>query len=545
MQLDSYLEIFTTMYGWAFANIIGEVLTGTGLIVVPFMLIVFNAWREAKEAGVENVSITGLIDSVGTKLIIAMFVFSLCFAASPFATLASVNLSHTPPPTLSVPVPVTVNQSNTGSTYDTAMVDALSGTMSSSGGLSNVPLWWYSVMAISSGFNSSIRAGVTANVNQIRMVEDLARTLTIADPKLLRNIQRFYSECFSPAQSKYNNMAAGAPSANVAMILADSDYGAEDVGWMGSQIFRTEPGFYDSMRSITPVPGFVIKPLRDTEYFLASSGLEPPHSGQVNPDWGRPTCKEWWESEYNVNITDSVDGVRESMINHSSEWRKLLTQAGNLFNSTDKSKDAVARLAQSQASPQFIDTLNAFGVQHDVSTFAIRTVGGMVSTIGVAIGELLTNISVGPLLDGLLMMQALTLMGMFMFLPLVVFFSGYDLKVMLYGAVGIFTVKFWAVLWFVAYWVDGHIINAMYPGNNYDWNDLIHNLQNGYKRSLLNILLLMMFIGLPAIWTAMMSWVGIRIGGELEGVLGGADKTANNVTSKSSGGLRGGGGSRK
>ena len=51
MQLDSYLEIFTTMYGWAFANIFGEIITGTGLVVIPFMLIVFNAWREAKEQG--------------------------------------------------------------------------------------------------------------------------------------------------------------------------------------------------------------------------------------------------------------------------------------------------------------------------------------------------------------------------------------------------------------------------------------------------------------------------------------------------------------
>ena len=71
MQLDSYLEIFTTMYGWAFANIFGEIITGTGLVVVPFMLIVFNAWREAKEQGAENVGVFGVIDRIGTQLITA------------------------------------------------------------------------------------------------------------------------------------------------------------------------------------------------------------------------------------------------------------------------------------------------------------------------------------------------------------------------------------------------------------------------------------------------------------------------------------------
>ena len=42
MQLDSYLEIFTTMYGWAFANIIGEIITGTGLVIIPFAIIIFG-----------------------------------------------------------------------------------------------------------------------------------------------------------------------------------------------------------------------------------------------------------------------------------------------------------------------------------------------------------------------------------------------------------------------------------------------------------------------------------------------------------------------
>ena len=74
MQLDSYLEIFTTMYGWAFANIIGEAFTGTGLVVLPFMIMAFNAWRQAKEQGAEQVGVFGLVDSIGTQLIVGLFV---------------------------------------------------------------------------------------------------------------------------------------------------------------------------------------------------------------------------------------------------------------------------------------------------------------------------------------------------------------------------------------------------------------------------------------------------------------------------------------
>ena len=144
MQLDSYLEIFTTMYGWAFANIFGEIITGTGLVVVPFMLIVFNAWREASEQGVQGVGVFGIIDRIGTQLIVALFVFSVCFATLPVTSLASVDLSYKPRPTTADPTPATVSRdTGTGSTFDTAMASAMDGSMSgTSGSLSQVPAWW-------------------------------------------------------------------------------------------------------------------------------------------------------------------------------------------------------------------------------------------------------------------------------------------------------------------------------------------------------------------------------------------------------------------
>ena len=44
MHVDSYLEIFTTVYGWALANVISSLIVGTGLVVVPFFAIIFNKW---------------------------------------------------------------------------------------------------------------------------------------------------------------------------------------------------------------------------------------------------------------------------------------------------------------------------------------------------------------------------------------------------------------------------------------------------------------------------------------------------------------------
>jgi F0F1-type ATP synthase assembly protein I len=512
MQLDSYLEIFTTMYGWAFANIFGEAISGTGITVLPFALIVFNAWRESKEQGIEGASVLGLIDSIGTKLVVAMFVFSLCFATTPFTSLLNVNLAYTPPATAADPNPVTVSRdSGTGSTFDDAMADATNGSFSPAGSLSYVPAWWYTVMSVSSGFNGAVRAGIKNGDSELRMVEEMARNATISDPQLLQRVQRFYSECFVPARSTYLNMdrATEISAGGLAIIdQANTEYGPTDPDWMGSQLYRTEPGFYDTMRSTYPVPGFPVDFARDTDYWDPNSGVPAPNSGQVNPDWGRPYCGEWWL------------GLREDMINYSSGWQALYQKMKDTlsFTSEDQAKDALARLAGQKANPQFVDSERIMGADYDMMTRLGREAARGVSFIGVIWEGLQSSLAMAPLLNGLPMAQALVLMAVYMFLPIATLFSGYDLRFMFTGAIAIFSIKFCSVLWAIATWVDARMINAMYPGlsGNIIIQDITHaayGVDTGmaYKRVLLNILLMMMFIGLPMIWLGMMGWIGVKV----------------------------------
>lgn len=118
------------------------------------------------------------------------------------------------------------------------------------------------------------------------------------------------------------------------------------------------------------------------------------------------------------------------------------------------------------------------------------------------------------------MLQALVLMALYMFLPLIVVISCYDLKVMVVGGLAIFTVKFWAVMWYVARWLDAHLIDAMYPGltGSALMQEITQSVSSGqpqlYKRMILNTLLAMMFIALPLIWSSMMAWAGYRLGFE-------------------------------
>jgi hypothetical protein len=533
MQLDSYLEIFTTLYGWAFANIIGEILVGTGLVVLPFALIVFSAWRDVKESGGNASGVLGFVDAVTFKLVAAMFVMSVCFATTPVTSLNNVNLSYTPTSTSdgSAPVPGS-SQGGTGSGFDSAMGDAKSGSFSTAGSLAYVPAWWFTTMAISSGINNAIRSGIANAGPDIRMIEDMARNATIEDPVLLKDVQRFYSECFIPARSKYLAMARSDISAAGQAILSpdNKEYGPTDVDWIGSQLFRTEPGFYDTMRSYNPVANFPIDFARDTDYIQTPAEDGTPEAGYTNPQWGRPTCDQWWET---ADI-----GLRDRLTQSTSNWQNLLQRASNVltWTSADAAKDSVAHLAQTKANPNFVDADRIMGNDYDVSTRVGRSAAGWVSMLGLfwKAGE--ASMTMTPLMFGLPMMQALVLMALYMFLPVITFLSGFNLKVMFLGAIAIFTVKFWAVMWYIAEWVDAHLINAMYPGAQ---GSVIMQqfTQMGdsptYKRTLLNILLMAMFVGLPVIWSSMMAWIGVYVGKGLSEMASATGKDAQGIASKS------------
>ena len=51
MSVDSYLELFTTLFGWAFYGVLWDVLVGTGIVYLPFLGILIDNWREPAEGG--------------------------------------------------------------------------------------------------------------------------------------------------------------------------------------------------------------------------------------------------------------------------------------------------------------------------------------------------------------------------------------------------------------------------------------------------------------------------------------------------------------
>jgi hypothetical protein len=117
-----------------------------------------------------------------------------------------------------------------------------------------------------------------------------------------------------------------------------------------------------------------------------------------------------------------------------------------------------------------------------------------------------------PIIQFATLAQPLILMGIYMFLPLILVFGRYSLQIMFLGALAIFTVKLWAVLWYIAMWIDEHLWVAMYPDAEHLLLNVLHlEFDTALKRSTLNTLLIGLYLGLPLIWSGMMGWASFHV----------------------------------
>ncbi len=486
MSVDSYLELFTTLFGWTFYGILWDVLVGTGIVFLPFLGILIDNWREPAEGG-EFGTVTGLsLRRMEIELFIALVVVVLAGQPAQLTALNAATLSYTPPPTLTNPDPVVATVAASQSTFGSTGFSGSPDTV-------NLPIWWYAVLAASSGINHAVIEGLPSAAD-MRTYEQQARLATIADPRLRQEVSQFFSECYIPTRSRYQ---AEQPT-SVAITGLLETYGSDDPDWLGSHVYQETPGYYDTLRPSSAVAGWDYVSARDTEYDPADP-----------PTWGKPNCNEWW--------ANSDIGLRQKLVAEAD-----LT-AGGLsglivsiapFLASDKQHDAVARVVLSNAPPSWSNNdlvANNTGTSGLISN-AERLVKGGLATGGVITASALFSVTMTAVLQGLPMVQAVLLLGMYALLPMLVVLSRYSISMMMTGAMAIFTVKFWSVLWYLALWVDQNLILSMYPDVNVFFQIFANPGEHDAKRMLLNMITMSLYLGLPLLWSGMMGWAGVRVG---------------------------------
>ncbi|MCP4995202.1 MAG: conjugal transfer protein TraG, partial [Gammaproteobacteria bacterium] len=269
-----------------------------------------------------------------------------------------------------------------------------------------------------------------------------------------------------------------------------------------SHVYRNTPGFYDTLRPANQIPGWAYNAARDTEYDPATP-----------PAWGKPTCKQWWEG--------GAIGLRKKLIDEadatSAGFSGLVVAVAPAL-AGEQQNDAVARTVLTNSPPSWSN--NDLVANNSGSTGLLSTAENIVKG-GLAAGGVLTasalfSVTITAVLQALPMVQAMLLLGIYALLPMVVVLSRYSLSMMVVGAMAIFTVKFWSVLWYLAMWVDQNLIQSMYPDVNIFLQIFANPGEHDTKRMLLNMITTSLYLGLPLVWSGMMAWVGVQVGRSLE-----------------------------
>jgi len=402
MGLDSYLELFTTLYGWTVANLIYNVLLDTGLVFIPLIVTIVSVWMEAHVDGTENGGPQWAIRKMEIELMSALFVMAVCFVPTPFTTLDRASLIHTPTPTAINPTPASVNANNSNSTFDAAFPAATTGASTP------VPLWWYTVMGLSSGINSAVRAGIGNGLLGLRQAEQAAKLATIEDPALRSEAQTFRAQCWEPAHAKYHSMNRTF-STIVDGVVNDMAYGRDDTEWIGSQALLRDPDYYASFRARQPVSGFESDPDDDKDQLPTAQG-------------SMPNCKRWW--------SESDIGLRDRLLNSGGRINKAIAATSAVLAGSGASglvqgpmKDRILEQALWGMAPNFMDTDAVLGGANSSRS------GDMayLSKLGVAWKGLEASFSYYPITQFVTMAQPLILMSLYMFIPLVIVFSRFSL----------------------------------------------------------------------------------------------------------------------
>jgi TraG-like protein, N-terminal region len=489
MGVDSYLELFTTALGWHYYNQFWNILTVTGIVFLPFFGILFDAWRDAYREGAEEGGATRAVRIVELEVGLALFVIMIAAMPTSFTSVSRLNLSYKPVATALEPNPSEARVNSGQSTFESTFVSTPANA--------NVPVFWFATMAISSGLTQAMKSATNVDLKDLDQIRAVAAVAAIESPDVRAEVQRFMSECYFPVRSALFKAGPNAPERINPVNGQRLDLAKED--WIGSRYFVTHPILYPATYARAPVPGFSVDLNRDRDNIGAT----------VQADWGRPTCAQWWQNQLLGKIIAESDRAGDNLT--LKEMLQRLTTFSQDERNDILARALVSRTGEGAIPGSYYDTNGGLG---DAVSNPAGTLRDGAALAGMLAGGAMFSVFVTNVKATLPLAQPIILFAIYMFLPFILVVGRYQLNVIVLGALAIFTVKFWTVMWAVVRLLDEKLALSMFEGQSF-WLDLFSTNNNSYKRMALQLVILGLYITLPILWTGMMAWTGLRIGSAL------------------------------
>jgi hypothetical protein len=479
LYTSDYFSYYLTLVGWIINDGIWNVLVASGVVALPFIAIVLQEWLRARAEGADEGN-KGVLSSIRIENRVWVAIVVILFAGMPMIpiNLSTIQFDRSRSEQCQADVPL---PSQTG--WQPAFT-----TLNNQTAL--VPIWWFFVHAVSQAITEAAVASIPCGTDLRQIQMDIATT-RIADPLLAQEVADFTRDCYGPARAK---LFMSRPTL--------TDQQMYDVSWVGSQYFQTTPGYYDSFHSSTPRTGWPYDPTRD-------AGLP-----EVPSDAGYPTCEQWW--------ADASVGLRARLLQQVSP--SLLTQLGHWagFLTQDQVDDSVIRAIVSprQQIMNQGQVYTDYGGQIDKTLPDVAT--RLASDVGISMGTLAFVPAMDVVRQALPLVLSLLKMAVTICLPLILVIGTYELKTVVTVSCVEFAL-FFTDFWFqLARWLDSTILDALYGWNSPHANfDPLMGLNNTFGDILLDYVLGMMFLVLPALWVTALAWTGIRAGNFLQGLANG------------------------
>lgn len=528
MNVHSVPELYLTVFGWMQYENIWGVLSATGVVFIPFVVILVRNFAETNTSMETNAGTAASVRRMEIEIVMALSVVVL--AAQPIMSLQASAVQYErgcdtagagPTGLLDRPDPA-----------DTTYSEVWSSTITSA----RIPVWWYGVLSLSGGITNAAIAGMPCAESVTAATFSLANT-RISDPSLAAETSRFAAECFIPARSRFHrDFSESAIPTFVTNIL--DEYGRDDTEWLGSRAYLAT--VYHEYRAASPVAGFPYDFIRDVEY---DDHLDPPL-------WGRPTCQDWWSGGTGIGLRQRLMEQVEPTLWERS--RGVLARAWGYLTSDPVAtsriedftlKNMLARSAVNAPVSNVIAT-NSHGGGSGTGIGAIYSQAAV--TGGLGLFKVFVEGPMGYAIRTTMpIVQIFMLAGIYMLLPFALVASLYSWKTVFYATIAILVLRFWSYLFEVATWIESSFFTILWPDlfnrlAAHAWATVHPDPSFAIKTQIMGIVMISLYLVLPVLLSMVVGWTAVGAVNSIASATQQASQTSRGVGENSGKGVQGG-----
>lgn len=469
MITNVWVEPYTLMMGVRLMDVMIEVICTSGLVYAPFLVAIVVSIVESMTQGEDEGNAGELaVKFLREKILIMMPVFILGFIPS-----ADLDVSFDESAVSSFTCEETSAENSSVSTASSQIIGNFNGTDM------KIPLFW----ALLHNYSSQVTNTAIATMpcaSDVKLAETVLNQTNLSSPADQQLTAKWSSQCLSEAMSKYVNSNA----------TASSDL------WAGSSELTT---LYSQLYMTVPVD-------------LADTAGVSYNSTDVTG------------SSVRVNCNTAYSHIETAAVSAASAKEDAYSVVSNLFTSEEErtrvAVEAVAKISTAKPTTFFASATEGAGAVTDSGSSNDGVLGSLAALIGTTLGNMMKAPDAVIQRNSVPIFVCVFQMTFLAVIPILLVFSGFDMKVCLTLAALYFGLEFTNVIIALATWVDNVLSvilysseSSMFSGNLAGEDNSISNLQS----AVLANVELTAYSTLPNVWMMMLAYVGAKGGSAMMG----------------------------